>query len=107
MHAAFNNLALVYWKLKANEDADNCLQQSILYLEMLIRQCQYKEEHIFFTIELIKLSLQHCVILSHAGTHASAIDTIDRIIGRLIECFQVMSAVGAEMTVAIKNSTPR
>ena len=55
--------------------------------------CSFKEEHIIFTYEIIKIELQLCVILSQNGKHKLAIQTSDSAIHRLFECFDMLMAM--------------
>ena len=69
---------------------------------MNINSCQYKEEHLVFTIELVKLQLQQSVVLSQNGKHWKAADIGDQVVKRLFECFNVKMKMVRDMLFEIK-----
>ena len=71
------------FRLKHFEDTEKYLNQAIEYLEMNLSFCKYKEEHLAYSLELVKLKLQQSVVLSQNGKHWKAAEISDQAVKRL------------------------
>lgn len=60
------------------------------------------EQHLALSIEHIKLSLQHCVLMSQNGKHSYAAVLSSRAATRLIECFKTMKTLNNALMANVR-----
>lgn len=52
-----------------------------------------REEGVSYSIEVAKLQIQYCSILSQTGKHEEAITYAEKALMKLIECFRILEAI--------------